>query len=41
LARGRFLRWECIPIDEVGEILVDVQEYIAEPYVGVDLPDQR
>ena len=29
LAWGRFLRWECIPIDEVGEILGDVQAYIS------------
>jgi hypothetical protein len=29
LAWGRYLRWECIPIDDVGAILPDVQAYIS------------
>ena len=29
LAWGPYLRWECIPIDEVGAVLSDVQAYIS------------
>ena len=29
LAWGPFLRWECVPVEEVGAILADVEAYIS------------